>query len=271
MNTKTYNLKTDSNGPEGFTLIELLVIISIISLLMAVLMPSLKKARDAAKAICCASNIRQIGFAFNSYGMDYNDFILKSTDLRTSGSGGLQAWNFQLIPYVGQTNSEDAFEDRAEVFFCPADKDPFPIGYGSYWHGKGFTSYALNGCYEPGSSRRPIIKLGPAGGYRFSQVNQPSACMLMAETSYSYQLYDAENPNVSGLGLKQAGHHRQTSGFFHNGSMNILYVDGHVEKIKGRKIEPVVPCWVTDGYMFWKDLSLPGSSENRALWGPGYR
>jgi prepilin-type processing-associated H-X9-DG protein len=92
----------------------------------------------------------------------------------------------------------------------------------------------------------------------------------MVETSYSYQIYDAENPNVNSLGLSQTGHHRQTSGFFHNGSMNVLFVDGHVEKIKGEKADMVTPCWDNSGYAFWGDLSLPDSSENRSLWGPGY-
>lgn len=256
---------------KGFTLVELLVVISIMSLLMAILLPALGRARDAARAICCASNIRQIGLAFNCYGMDNNDRIIKACDLRASDSGGLQAWNFALIPYVGQQNSQDAFEDKAEVFFCPMDKDPYPIGYGSYWHGTPFTSYALNGCYVKGTSRRPGCKLGPAGGYRFTDIRRPSSCMLMVETSYSYQIYDADNPNVSGLGLSQGGHHRQTSGFFHNGSMNILFVDGHVEKIKGKKAERVTPCWDAGGYTFWEDLSLPDSNENSTFWGPGYR
>ena len=268
METKRKNIGI--KNMKGFTLIELLVVISIITLLMAVLLPSLSRARNSAKAIVCASNARQIGLALNTYGFDYDNKIIKACDLRKTESDEFQAWNFLLIPYVGQKNNKDTFEDKAEVFFCPSDKDPYPIGYGSYWHGTPFTSYSLNGCYVEGSSRRSACKLGPAGGYKFLNIKRPASCMLMAETSYSYQIYDADNPNISNIGLTRSGHHRQTSGFFHNNSMNVLFVDGHVDKIIGKPSDKVKPCWDTSGYAFWDDISLPDSSERKSLWGPGY-
>ena len=79
------------------------------------------------------------------------------------------------------------------------------------------------------------IKLGPAGNYKLTGIPQPSDCFLMGETSYAGQFYDADAPSVVAYSLPRDGHHRSTSGFYHNGSMNLLYVDGHVSNIKGRK------------------------------------
>ena len=54
----------------GFTLIELLVVVAIIALLVAILVPSLQKARALAKQTVCGSNLRQIGYALRMYAND---------------------------------------------------------------------------------------------------------------------------------------------------------------------------------------------------------
>ncbi len=63
----------------AFTLIELLVVISIIALLLAILLPSLSKAREQAKTVQCASNLASFGRGFHFYAADNRDYL-------TSGS-----------------------------------------------------------------------------------------------------------------------------------------------------------------------------------------
>ncbi|MCC6581391.1 MAG: DUF1559 domain-containing protein [Phycisphaeraceae bacterium] len=55
----------------AFTMIELLVVISIIALLLAILLPALKGARERSRQISCLSNIRQIGMALHGYAVDF--------------------------------------------------------------------------------------------------------------------------------------------------------------------------------------------------------
>jgi prepilin-type N-terminal cleavage/methylation domain-containing protein/prepilin-type processing-associated H-X9-DG protein len=265
--------KIPTSRKNGFTLIELLVVISIIALLMAIIMPALGKARCMSKRIRCAAGMKQISIAFMNYGIDNKDRIIKASKVM----GSSNPWIWALLPYIdGNSQKSGTWESPAELWFCPADKDPYPLGYSP--HGQKYTSYALNGCYQKATagggwtSSSPEVRLGPAGGYRYSRIESPSECMLMVETSYYGQIYDCDNSKVSSLRLEQEGHHRNTSGFYHSEKMNLLFVDGRVAPIKGRRAERVeAPFGISDkGYMFWPDLSLPDSTEKSALWGPGY-
>lgn len=107
----------------GFTLIELLVVISIIALLAAIMLPVLTRARLAAQAGNCRSNMQQIGLAMEMYSNEYNGYICWATN-STNGhvnwnqwpgepSGGTMAsytynWPELYTPY---TETGDVFMD----------------------------------------------------------------------------------------------------------------------------------------------------------------
>ena len=277
---KAHNAGQRANR-SGFTLIELLVVVSTVSLLMGILMPALSRARKSARRIKCASQMHQISLAFQLYAVDWDDWIITASCGMATQPDGQQAWNFALLQYIGEKRDKDF--DTAELWFCPEDKDPYPCGYGRYdeVHGTPLTSYALNGYYaaaQPGRGMRPATseeKLGPAGHFKTFQIRSPAACMLMVETSHSGQIYDAEHSRakVYGLDVSDRSHHRMTSGFYHNNSMNIMFVDGHIGNIRGRKAEWVNTPWsiLQSHGMFWNDLALPSATEQPELWGPGYR
>jgi prepilin-type N-terminal cleavage/methylation domain-containing protein/prepilin-type processing-associated H-X9-DG protein len=62
-------------GRSAFTLIELLVVIAVIALLVAILLPSLGRARQAGWQVVCLSNTKQLGLAFTMYAQDHKDVL----------------------------------------------------------------------------------------------------------------------------------------------------------------------------------------------------
>jgi prepilin-type N-terminal cleavage/methylation domain-containing protein len=83
---EVWNVKTYANfgakcQATAFTLIELLVVVTIIALLIAILLPSLKKAREQAKGVVCASNLQQIGLAVTYYGDENSGAVVAAMDV----------------------------------------------------------------------------------------------------------------------------------------------------------------------------------------------
>ena len=73
----------------GFTLIELLVVIAVIALLLALLFPALRNAREQGQRAVCLSNLKQLTLAWTAYATEYDSKIVNgiATDTRTRGSG----------------------------------------------------------------------------------------------------------------------------------------------------------------------------------------
>src|SRR5688572_4596810 len=63
-------------GRRGFTLVELLVVVGVIALLIAILLPTLNRAREAADSVKCLSNLRQLALANSMYVTQWNGWAV---------------------------------------------------------------------------------------------------------------------------------------------------------------------------------------------------
>ncbi len=154
---------TGKAGPQsqGFTLVELLVVIAIIGILIALLLPAVQAAREAARRTQCGDNLKQIGVALQNY-HDVNRSFPTMTVFGGGGSSPQPAyhhtWLTALLPYMEQqplyerTNKmtwawgQPIMGTILPVLKCPSDSD-YPNDTSGTW-GLAITNYAGSEGYH---------------------------------------------------------------------------------------------------------------------------
>jgi prepilin-type N-terminal cleavage/methylation domain-containing protein len=240
-------MKANANAAGGFNLIELLLVMAVIAILAAILVPTLKSARDRARRTTCVNNLRQITLGVRIYSDDANDVApspgsaAASTNILTLYAG----YKELMKNYVGL---KGASSPQDKLFACPADTfypnfittnaTPRYQYLQQSLHDQpifDFSSYAFNGGDNITRMTGNIAVARPGlTGVRLSAVKHPSRTVLMEE--------------VSAL-VPWSWHAPSSSLWFTDAGNMIGFVDGHVS-------------YTT---IYWDSTPLPGGGVSFAL------
>ncbi|PQO46076.1 DUF1559 domain-containing protein [Blastopirellula marina] len=102
---------------QGFTLVELLVVIAIIGVLVALLLPAVQQAREAARRMTCSNNLKQIGLALHNYHDTFQMFPPASVQSNTL------SWNVLILPFIEQGPLHDQFNFNSGSWNAGTNKE----------------------------------------------------------------------------------------------------------------------------------------------------
>ncbi len=209
-----------ANNKKGFTLIELLVVIAIIAVLISLLLPAVQSAREAARRIQCANNLKQVGLAVHQYESTHNT-LPPSVALQTDNTGTVNwfgGWSAhgRILPYLEQSATYGSLNFSlsyshpvnttvsalsVSTFLCPSEVKPQRASHsfglaGVVNYGVNLGDWFVWGGPSGPANRAPF---GVNSSRTFSSITDGlSGTILMAEVK-AYQPYFRDLGQISGM------------------------------------------------------------------------
>lgn len=220
----------------GFTLIELLVVMSIIALLIGILLPALAGAREAAQAVTCGSNIRQLAIANVNYMADNDGHYVPGAadnwwNSTTFEAGpNLERWHGTREaddqPFEPEGGPLYPYHGDGAVKRCPQfDERLFHIGFEAGSGGYGYNSTYVGTLHPNDSSPEST-----GSGARATTFADPGNTVMFTDSAYlnedaEYIEYSFAEPPQTPWGDAHPSIH-----FRHRDQANVAWLDGHVAR-----------------------------------------
>jgi prepilin-type processing-associated H-X9-DG protein len=243
-----------------------LVVIAIIAILAAILFPVFARARENARRVSCASNLKQIGLALTQYTQDYDEKLPFAEEYRYGpGAQPNTTWRVLLYPYV----------KSAQIYACPSNStqagtktnggsDPangvpsLPSHYvvndgnsSTFWCGS--PGLRRSGYSVPSGPMATIYTLAADGSPDTgTSQNFPLKISAIQSPSQLIGVCEYLNPNgyvaSTGFLAQNIAAERSVRGIFagHLGTSNYLFMDGHVKALRAPATAVPVDMWDTN-------------------------
>ncbi len=219
---------------KGFTLIELLVVIAIIALMLSILVPTLRLAKDHARRVDCISNQRQLALATHAYTLENNEFLplaatqYESPQTAMLGKVGPPTWDERLWPYI---------DGDKRIFACRTIGTESDIG-------PDYTprTYTINALITGLDDLESLFAYSKS--YRLIDITQPSMTLLYGEHFWPSWVGNISGAVFHNWSLVRPIHHvRYSSRTFESpwdpegaheahGITTFTFVDGHTEALE---------------------------------------
>ena len=211
---------------KGFTLIELLVVIAIISLLVSILLPSLKKAKELARVVECLSTVKNLSSAMALYQSNEGGVypsLAGDGQIHTNPDGSTVYVNMWVLALINSGLIE-APNERTNVLVCPFDESPLAVGL------QNARSYACNFNLEvPGTSMTGFTPINP------DTISSPGNTVFICEWWHGDQFLET----VYGVWWNPAWSEKSIHSTFdhHNdGRSTVLFFDMHIENLESQYV-----------------------------------